>query len=177
MKLHVPLGLLALSTVILFALPARAEEPMLPFAEGLRRRGMHDTALQYLAAMSTSKLATTEQKKLIPYEEGLTLVEQAGTLRDAVEQKKLLDAATAKFEQFMRANSEHLLTPSAGTHLGNILVIRGRTLLATATQVPDPAQQKQQIADGRKLLTDAQARFADAETRFAAKEKSFPRIT
>ena len=79
--------------------------------------------------VSGSKLATDEQKKLIPYEEGLTLVEQAGTIRDPAEQKKLLDAATAKFEQFMKANPEHLLTPSAGTHLGNILVIRGRTLL------------------------------------------------
>jgi len=181
MKLHIAGGLragwLALSTIVLMAPPAPAEEPMLPFLEGLRRRGMHDTALQYLAGLPDSKLVTTEQKKLIPYEEGVTLVEQAGTLRDAAEQKKLLDAATAKFERFIKANSEHLLTPSAGTHLGNILVIRGRTLLATVDSVPDLAQKKQQIADGRKLLTEAQARFAEAETRFAAKEKTFPRFT
>lgn len=146
--------------------PAGAAEEYERFLEGLRRKGYFDVAVDYLDLMANSPLLTESQKQMIPYEAARTNLEASRSERDNVNREKLLDAAKAKFQEFVAKNASHPQAPGAETQMGAVLVERGRAKVETGLR---PEFEK----DKAKLMTDARKYFDEAETVFVAAEKKF----
>ena len=79
---------------------ALATEPAREFLTGLRERGLHDVALDYLAMMETSPLAPVELKEIINYEKAVTLLEGSRAQRDQAIREKFLDDAQQLLKEF-----------------------------------------------------------------------------
>ena len=155
---------------------ATAKEQLRRFVEGLRRRQMHDLAIDYLEQMRESRLVDDETKKLIPYEEGRTLVDQARTMRDVKRRIERLNEATVKFEQFLNSYSDHPLAAAANIELGNVEVERGRTKLELAAR-PSHAADKQQLrAEAIQHFKKAKKVFNEAKQKFEAELAKFPKL-
>lgn len=150
-----------------------AEEQVQKFLEELRRRQMFDVAVEYLDRLRDSRLVSDDVKQTILYEQGLTLVAEAQTLRDFNRRETQLELAREKFEQFIKNNPGHPLAGLASVQLGNVLVERGRAKIESSKR-PTKAQMKDElVAEGRQLLDQAQKVFTDAETRFDEELKTF----
>jgi len=171
---------LSLFTVFGIALPCstlQAEEPFQQFLDSLRERNYYDAALDYLAEMSRSNLASPDIKSRIPLEEGLTLIQDAQAEKDSTQKQKKLDAATKKLDDFVKANSAHAETPNARMQLGNVVVERGRMLAELATRPSQNAASRAKLqADARKLFDDALKVFSEAETNFKTELDAFPKF-
>src|SRR5205823_5730107 len=78
---------------------ARAQEeeapaglsPELRFLQGLRERGYHDLALDYLNELRRSPDTAAELKAVLDYEEGRGLLEEAGRMADLEARAAQLD--------------------------------------------------------------------------------------
>ena len=173
---------LAALLVVACALPlgtpssAMAKEQLREFVEALRRRQMHDVAIEYLEHARTSPLIDDETRKLIPYEEGRTLVDQARTLRDINERMRRLDEATKRFEEFVQAYPDHPLAGAANRELGNVEVERGRTKLELAKRPSQAAKKEQLRAEALEHFKKAKDVFAYAEQRYEAELARFPKL-
>jgi hypothetical protein len=154
---------------------AEAVEPVNAFLEGLRRRQMYDMAQAYLESLRSSTLVSDDVKKIIPYEQGKTLVEEARTLRDVGLRMKRLDEARQQLETFVQANPEHELAAEAGTQLGNILLERGRTQLELSKRPTQAGRKDQLVAEARELLKSSQEVFDAGEAKYAEQLKRSPR--
>lgn len=146
--------------------PAGAAEEYEKFLDGLRRKGYYDVAVDYLDLMGNSPLLTDLQKQMIPFEAARTNLEASRNERDNVNREKLLDAAKAKFQEFVAKNPSHPQAPGAETQMGAVLVERGRAKVEMAVR---PEYEK----DKAKLMTDARKYFDEAEAVFVAAEKKF----
>lgn len=173
-NLLVRLGLLACTLVAAAATPVGAAEPFEAFLNGLKQRNMHDMALEYLDAMRDSQMLTPAQRDVITYEEARTLVEYATAERDIGKKNEYLDRASTKFNEFIAQHASHPLTASAQTQLGNVLVVRGQTMLSAAER--DPAGAAQLKKDAKAAFDQAVKIFADAEKRFKEEVESYPKF-
>ena len=81
--------------------PIVAEEPALEFLDGLRARGYHDTALEYLKSLETSRLLPAGMRDVLGYETALTLVIASRDSSELEERYKMLDEAH-KYRLFLR---------------------------------------------------------------------------
>lgn len=153
-----------------------AGEPFQEFLDGLRRREMFDTALTYLEQAKTNPLVAEADRARIPFEEGRTLVEEAGTIRDLAVRNARLNDAQSRFESFIKANPEHPVAAEAKVQLGTVLVERGRVALATARSPRQAANKSQLIADARQRFEQAQQVFTQAEQRFKSEYEAFPKV-
>lgn len=118
---------LALVVVLSAAgLAAQAGEPAQQFLEALRARGYFDTALEYLDAMATSRLAPPEFRTVLPYERAITLLAAAQVERDAAVRERRLDEAETSLRQFVEQQSEHAQRVTAQRQLGALIAERAR---------------------------------------------------
>lgn len=122
-------GRLGLAAALLWLVPAHqseAEEPARAFLEGLRVRGYHDVALEYLKQMETSRLAPAGFRDAIQYETALTLVESSRKQRDLEVRFERLDQAQELLKRFVAARESHPMAYAARSQLGNLIVERAR---------------------------------------------------
>lgn len=110
----------------LAAAPLSAEEPARAFLDGLRARGYHDAALDYLKGLETSRLAPDGFREIIPYERALTLIESARKQRDLEVRVQQLNEAQNLLKQFVDAQASHPKAFAARSQLGNLIVERAR---------------------------------------------------
>lgn len=155
---------------------AKGEEAYERFLEGLKEQGLYDIALEYVRSMKDSPLLSNDQRLQLPLEEGQLLVESAQAERDTTTKFKQLDQARERFESFIKANASHPLAAQAASELGNVLVVRGRSLLDQAKRPANASKKDQLIKDARDLMTQAQTVFNDSEKKFDEEEKKFPRF-
>ena len=154
---------------------AHAVEQYEAFLEGLRERGLHDMALDYLQQMRTSPLAPADIKPTIPYEEGVTLIAAAAAERDVELKTRQLDLARDKFKEFVKTSPEHPLVAGAESQLANVLVERARTLLQKATRPAYAAQKDDLTRQARALFAESQKVFVSAEGKYEELLKQFPK--
>jgi hypothetical protein len=169
------LGVLTLS-VSLCGRSARAEEAYAKVLEGLKEQGLYDIALDYVHEMKDSPLLTNDQRMELPLTEGHLLVESAQAERDTSTKFKQLDQARDRFEAFIKANASHPLAAEAASALGNVLVVRGRSLLDQAERPANASKKKQLTDEARELMSQARKVFNDSEEKYDAEEKRFPRF-
>ncbi|MBC8355923.1 MAG: hypothetical protein H8E66_28435 [Planctomycetes bacterium] len=127
-----------------------AAEPAREFLNGLRDRGFHDIALDYLAMMETSSLAPAELKEIIQYEKAVTLIQGSRAQRDQAIREKFLDDAQVLLKQFTESprTAQHALANSARSQLGNLIVERARMKVEASKKGDKP-----------KLLKEANALY------------------
>ncbi len=163
--------------VVLATQPARAVEQSREFLDGLRERGLFDTALEYLEQMQTSPLCPPEIKETIDYEAGVTLVTDSRTERVSGVKATKLDTAQARFKKFIKEHPEHRLLPAATTQLANVLVERGRTKAEQAQRATKTAEEKKSLnGEARSLYLEARKVFEQSEKNFFEKLKKYPKF-
>ena len=109
-----------------------AEEPALQFLNGLRARGYHDTALDYLKSLETSRLLPAGMSDVLGYETALTLVTASRSSGELEERYKMLDEAQTLLQEFIATKSMHPKLYAARSQLGNLIVERARIKIGEA---------------------------------------------
>ena len=173
MKAFGRLSALAVGCAVLGSLSvtprAQAVEPAQAFVDGLRERGLYDYALEYLDRAGSNPLVPENFKQKILYEQGVTLVEQAGQLLSSSRQEKKLDAAQAKLSAFIEAHGENALAAEARNQLAKVLMARGR-MLKRRTKTLLRAQEEQRtqlLGQARQYFDDAQHVFDESRAHYA----------
>ncbi len=156
------------------AQPLQAAEPAAQFLEGLRAQGYHDMALIYLERIKTSEIVSPDFKETIPYEEGLTLIQDSRN-GDGVYREKQLNAAQAKFRAFVAKNPNHYLAPKASSQLGNVTVERARTKLNEAKDAP-AASKAALMAESNALFDAGHKVFAKSVEDIKFMLKNIPKL-
>ncbi|MEX0818225.1 MAG: hypothetical protein WD070_01490 [Pirellulaceae bacterium] len=138
-------------------------EPAREFLNGLRERGYHDMALDYLEMMETSPLAPADLKEIIQYEKGVTLIEGSRAQRDQAIREQFLDDAQKLLKEFTDnpRTAQHALANSARSQLGNLIVERARMKVEASKK-----------GDKAKLLKEANALYEEAYNVFAEMEEA-----
>jgi TolA-binding protein len=129
------------------------------FLEGLRKRGYHDLAIEYLEALRKAPETPADFKATIDYEEGRCLLDEAVGSGDLERRREVLDRARAKLAAFAEANPKNPLASDALVKMARILVERGHTAVLQAN---DP-----------KGVAEAQAKLAEARASFASARKAY----
>ncbi len=153
-----------------------AAEPVTPFLEGLRGRGLFDIANMYLEDLRSNPAIPAETKQLIPYEQGRTLVDSSKTQRDINTRLKELGQARAMFQEFITKNSQHVLLGSAQLQLGNVMVEEARAYLEKSKQPAANENPDELLAKSKDLFAQAIKTFDSAANEFDAKWKAFPKF-
>ena len=136
-----------------------AVEPAGPFLEGLRQRGYYDLVGEYLNRMATSKLVSPDFQATIPYEQGLTLVQQSRLEPNAQAREKKINEATARFRSFLAEHKDHPLASQARSQLGNVIVERARLKVAEAGKPANAANKNELLGQARTRYEEAAATF------------------
>ncbi len=154
-------------------------EPAEDFLKGLRERGYHELALDYLTQMETSRLASAEFRERIPYHRGVTLIAQARETADIDQRKVLFEEASRELEQFVAAHPDSPSSADALLELANVLVDQAKQLLLQAGQIPDEptfAEQREKLQEqARSLIDEAQPNFDKAEQFYATALDALPK--
>lgn len=122
---------------------ASAAEPARDFLKGLRDRGYHDVALDYLQLMEKSPLAPIELKETMLYERGVILIEGSQVQRDQAIRESYLDEAQQLLRQFLEDRAQHPLANAARSQLGNVIVGHAQILVEQAKEGNKEAKLKQ----------------------------------
>lgn len=156
-----------------------AREQSEEFLQGLRDRGLHELALDYLTQMRTSRLADAEFRDRIPYYRGVTLIAQARQTPDVEERTRLFEKASQELEQFVAANPENPASAEALLELANVLVDQAKQLLSQAGSLPDESTYAEQrdklLTEARGLLEEAQPRYLQAELLYTSAIDRMPK--
>ncbi len=146
------------------------EEPAKAFLDGLRARGYHDIALDYLTDMETSRLAPAEFREIIPFESALTLVDSSRKQRDLEVRFEFLDRAQQLLRQFLESQGSHPKAYAARSQLGNLIVERARIKVEESKS----GSAKQKLAEARKLYDEAFEEFSKLEAAVTAELDQIP---
>lgn len=166
------LSLIFFLLTLTFCLSAAAEEPARAFLNGLRSRGYHDTALDYLKAMETSPLAPPELRQTIPYETALTLIDSSRTQRDMEVRYQQLDQAQELLNQFIGTQGSHPKARAAQSQLGNLIVERARIKVEQSKS----GKAKQLLKEANKLYADAFKNFTSLQTSLEKELEKIPKV-
>lgn len=154
--------------------PLSAAEPHLEFIRGLRARGYHDVALDYLAELSMRSDVPADVRQVLPYERALTLLDGAGQLTSAKARREQLDAAQAAFEQFVQSAGDHPLVGEANSQRAKILLEKAQVELWDAD---DPANAQSRAAfqaRARQLIVQSREVSQQALVQREAAFRAFP---
>ncbi len=153
----VKLAMASLACLLALASPMLAAERAAEFLEGLRQRGWHDVALEYLDQAADDPLATEEFLERIDFERAVTQVALAkGDFGDK-RRAALLEQATTGFQQFAARHPDSPYTLEALGRAGKLLTERALRTLAQVARLPAQAQSEQ-----KRLRVAARATFAEA---------------
>lgn len=165
------IGMVIAGWLGLAACPGEGAEEAWRFLRGLRERGYHDMALEYLERMRQHPQCPDDLKEVIDYEAGVTLV--AGSrLAGGLREKQLAEART-RFEKFLNDRPEHPLAGTTNTQLANVLVEQGKIKVDLASRPSkSDAEKKQLRGEARQLYQEAQKVFVAAEQRVYEQAKA-----
>lgn len=165
-------GSILSSCLLAVVKPGEAAEEAWRFLNGLRERGYHDMALEYLERMRTSPHCPEDLKEQIDYEVGVTRIAGSGVVAGA-QREEQFDQARDALQKFISEHPQHALAATANTHLANVMVERGRLNAEMAARPSKSAQEKAALmAQARKQYEEAQKVFAAAERRIYEKLKA-----
>lgn len=153
---------------------ARADEPHLEFIRGLRTRGYHDVALEYIADLSQRTDVAPEIMAVLPFERAATLLDGAKSVANAKGRREQLDAAQAAFELFVQGAGEHPLVGEANSQRATIFKERALVELWEADD-PANAQNRKAYQDrARELLLKAREFSQQAQSKHEVAFRAFP---
>jgi tetratricopeptide (TPR) repeat protein len=146
--------------------PVRAagEDPRtaLSFLQGLRERGLHDQALEFIDQLRADPSLPAEIKAVLDYQEGRTQIDEASRTGDLVRRRELLEQARGKLEKFTREQAGHLLAREAQVQVARMQGERGHLSLLLAEDAADPAQKAARQAEARAAFVQGRDAYAAA---------------
>ena len=154
--------------------PAMADEPYLEFLAGLRTRGYHDYALEYLDQLASEADLPAEVKEVLPFERALTLLDGSKSLTSSKARREQLDAAQAAFEQFVQASPNHPLTGQANTQRADILMEKAQVDIVDAEDPPNAGNKGAFQESARDHIQRAREIYQQALTQHEAAFRAFP---
>ncbi|HWE39520.1 MAG TPA: tetratricopeptide repeat protein [Isosphaeraceae bacterium] len=128
--------------------PSRPLATAEKFLAGLRERGYHDLALDYIEELRKAPDTPADLKQILDFEEGRVLSEDAARATDPERRAAELGRARAKLEAFVRDHANHPRSAEALEQLAHLFVERG------------------QLAAIEDKAADARAEFGKARTYF-----------
>ncbi|NOY30748.1 MAG: hypothetical protein GXP28_11445 [Planctomycetes bacterium] len=170
--------LLAVTVLLAKAKPLSAADLATEFLEGLRRRGWHDVAMEYLDQAKDDPIAGSEFLDRIDFERATTEVALA---RAAIQKKRrqaLIKQATARFQEFANSHRESPFYLEALAQAGELLNEQALISLSNADRLPNQAddEKKRLRIAARKLFSSAtqvlETLLKDCESRIAALPKA-----
>ncbi len=165
-------GFLLLS--MMFVEPAAAAEPYLEFVQGLRERGYFDMALSYLQQLEADPAVPEDVRRVIPYEQGVTLLEGARRIRNPDAQTRQLDEAEALFERFVQGAPSHPLIGLANTERARILLNKARVEAWQASAPANEGNEEPFRQRARDLIARARTVFQEARDQHQREWSAFP---
>ena len=124
-----------------------AAEPYLDFLSGLRDRGYFDSAMEYLDRIEKDARLPAEIRTVLPLERGLTLLENARTIRIPEARSTQLDQAQAQLEQFVQASPNHPRAAEANREQANIFLGRARVAVWESNSPSKASQRDEHLED------------------------------
>ncbi len=158
MKVSVTLA--ACFGTVLLGFPSFAAEPARAFLDGLRARGFHDVAIDFLDKMATSPLAPAELKDSILYEKAATLIAASRLQRGAEGRSKYLNDAQLLLKTFVVSQPSHPKGNAARSQLGSLIFERARMKVEQSKQ-----------GNTKALLEEAQKLYDEAFEVFVSLQK------
>jgi len=163
-------------TLLIVPSVSRAEEPFAEFAEGLRKVGYLDTALEYLNGLSTRKDLPPEFAKTLDLERGMTYRAIASASRVPEDREQALTQAEAALKKFTSANADHPRAPFANSELGQLLFERARTLLWDSESPSNADRKKELQQQARTLIEQAKAIYQLAHDQYKKQYDGYPKF-
>lgn len=151
---------------------AIAEEPARAFLDGLRARGYHDVAIDYLASLESSRLTPPEMRQILSYERALTLVAASRQERDLERRFEVLDQAQSLLQEFIEGKEIHPKSYAARSQLGNLIVERARIKVEESKS----GETARKLQEARKLYDRAFDQFAELEAAVTAELDQIPKV-
>lgn len=167
---------LSVSLAVCSISPARAEEPVLEFAQGLRDRGYYDTAIEYLDGLVSRTDLSPEVKDVLDLERGMTYQLWGATSRDPEQRVKYLGEAEVALKKFLSEHAQHPLAAQANSVLGELLFDRAKSLTWQTTDMDDAAQKASLQNEARNLIDQAKVIFQAAHDQYKAQYDTFPKF-
>src|SRR5262245_56166920 len=156
-----------------------AREQSEEFLTGLRERGMHEQALEYLDQMQTSPLADQAFRDRIGFHRGSILIDQARAMPDREQREALFDQAQSELDRLVTAHPDYGSGDEAQTDFANLLVEQGKVLMAEADELPTggafAGNRGELTGSARRLFDDAIPRFEKAAEFYNAALDKLPK--
>ena len=148
---------------------------MRDFLKGLRERGYHDLAVEYIDRLRKDPSTPAEMKAILEYEEGKGLLEEAATMGDLEKRLVYLDKARGKLASFAEKNPNNPLAPEALMQMARLLVERGHTAVLQANERKG-AEAQEKLAEARSAFASARDAYNKAGARLKAAVDAFPKF-
>lgn len=149
------------------------------FVEGLRERGYHDLAQEYLRRILDDAQTTPEDRATLEYEVGRGMLDEAASLDDLDRRRALLEQARVRLDAFVQAHPDHEQVDEALSQIARMLFERGITAALQAAEVDpenaDTDARKGELQRNREIyLAEARASYRDARPAY---DRAIERLT
>lgn len=162
--------------VVVCAASVKAREPDREFLEGLRLRGYHDVALEYIDRLEKRSDISASLAETLDYERAVTLeMAAADPAADPARSGELLDAAISRLRQFLGSHADHQLAMAARFRLGAMLATRAQLLANSLRWREDPTEARQLAAKARTMFDEAQEIYVSQQQRLRENLLKLPR--
>ena len=173
-RFNLPTLVIAASIVLGLSVTSEAADDTAAFVAALRQRGFYDLTLDYLEDAKQDKLVSSEFKKRIPYERGVTLLGKWRVTPGASEKKRLVAQAREELEKFAETAKDNGLVAKALEQVASLLIQTADRDLAKLEQRPTTStkakatrqQARQNYEEGRKLLTKSEKLYSKELAKF-----------
>jgi tetratricopeptide (TPR) repeat protein len=145
----------------------------LQFLQGLRERGLHDQALDFIDQLRTDPALPADIKVVLDYQEGRTRIDEASRTGDLVRRRELLEQARGKLERFTREQPTHLLAREALVQVARMQVERGHLSLLLAEDAADASQKAARRTEARASFVQGRDAYARAVDQLNQSYKSY----
>jgi tetratricopeptide (TPR) repeat protein len=154
--------------------PSPETKDALRFVRGLRERGYHDLALDYLEGLRQAADTPPELRVILDYEQGRGLLEEADVALDLDRRRELLEQARLKLDAFLKDHPDHQRVPEVLVQLARLFYQRGQTAVLQANDAATPAEKQAKLGEARASFDQARQAYAKAEEPLQAAFKAFP---
>ena len=162
--------------VAITASSATAQEPVIPFIEGLRNRGYFDTALEYIDGLALRNDLPADVLEVLDLQRGLTLQQRGSASRVPEDRDQYVSQAETSLKKFVSEHGAHPQAALANSMLGELLFERARSLIwkTEDTESADTKLELQQQA--RALIDNAQGIYQTAKDQYQKLFEAFPKF-
>jgi len=168
--------LLAVFVGLVGATSISAGERHREFLNGLRLRGYHDVALEYIDRLAERSDIPESLAETLDYERAVTLqMAAAQASADSVRGGELLSDAISKLRRFLGNHTDHQLAVAARFRLGAMLAARAEFLASDLRWQEEPAEAGRTAAKARQMFDEAREIYVSRQQRLREKLLALPR--